>query len=93
VSNWLFDFSDTYGTIRLWVIAILGPALIISELVQGRLALGVGLGFTCVMVWITVAKRLGAIGSGWDRVANVSLAIGLVLLGWHYARWWWEYLR
>jgi hypothetical protein len=92
MSGWLSDLSDSYGAIRLWVVAIVGPGLVISELLQGHLALGAGLGFTCLMVWIVLAKRLGATSEAWDRIGNVCLAIGLALLAWHYARWWWEYL-
>lgn len=86
------DLSDSYGAVRLWVIAILGPGLVVSELLQGRLWLGVGLAFICVMVWTQVAKQLGVESPALDRIGHASLVIGGVMLAWHFARWWLAYL-
>lgn len=91
--GWLADVSDTYGVVRLWILAILGPALAASEMLQGRVRLGLGLAFICVMIWAQLAKQLGAEGATLDRIAKVSLVIGGSLLAWHYLLWWVAYLR
>jgi len=91
--GWLADISDTYGSVRVWLVGIFGPGLVISELLQGRLWLGVGLAFICVVVWTQLAKQLGLGGAALERIQNVSLVIGGAMLAWHYARWWLAYLR
>lgn len=78
---------------RLWIVGLLGPGLVVSELLQGRVSLGIGLGFICILIWTKLAARLGFSGRTWERVGNVSLVIGGLLLGWHYLRWWIEFLR
>jgi len=91
--GWLADIFDTYGAVRLWVLGILAPGLVISELLQGRICLGVGLAFICVMVWTQLAKQLGFEGAALERIQNASLVIGGAMLAWHYARWWFTYLN
>lgn len=89
----LWAISDAYSTSKLWFIGIFCPVLVFSELLQGRVALGLGLAFICVMVWVQMAKRLGTEGAALDRIGNASAIVGLALLVWHYARWWIAYLR
>jgi hypothetical protein len=91
--GWLADIADTYGVVRLWIIGILAPGLVVSEVLQGRVWLGLGLAFVCVMIWTQLARQLGAEGAALERIGNISLAIGGALLAWHYALWWVEYLR
>lgn len=91
--GWLAEFSDTYGSVRLWVVGILGPGLVLSELLQGRLWLGVGLAFVCVLIWTQLAKQLGADGVALRWIENASLIVGGSMLAWHYVRWWLAYLH
>jgi hypothetical protein len=91
--GWFADFFDTYGVVRLWIVGTLGPALVVSEMLQGRVWLGLGLAFVCVMVWTQLAKQLGVEGPALERLGNASLVIGGALLAWHYALWWISYLR
>ena len=91
--GWFADFADTYGAVRIWGIALLGPVLAISELLQGRVWVGLGLVFICVMAWTELATRHGVASPGLVRIGNAALVIGGILLAWHYGRWWVEYLR
>jgi hypothetical protein len=90
--GWLADLSDTYGSVRLWAVGLLGPGLVMSELLQGRVAFGVGLGFALVIVWMQLVKRLGVESAWLDRAGHVFFVLGGILMVWHYARWWAGYL-
>ena len=91
--GWLVDISDTYGVMKLWIVGILGPGLVVSEMLGGRVWLGLGVAFICVMIWTQLAKQLGVEGAALDRIGKVSLVIGGALLVWHYVLWWVAYLR
>ena len=90
--GWLADFSDTYGVVKVWIIGVFGPLLAVSELLQGRFSLGLGLGFVCAWVWTILATQLGSQSPALDRIGKVSLLIGAALMAWHYVLWWVGYL-
>lgn len=91
--SWLDEVFEVYGGVRLWVLAVLGPGLAVSELLQGRGSLGLGLGFICVAIWAKLAKQLGIAGQAGERIGNVAVTVGVLVLTWHYLAWWIEFLK
>ena len=82
------SLDDPYSRLRRWVIALLGPGVVVAEAMEGRFVLASALAFGCVALWAHLARRLGAIGSVLSLVERTSLAIAGALLVLHYALWW-----
>lgn len=82
------SLDDPYSRLRRWVIALLGPGVVVAEAMEGRFVLASALAFGCVALWAHPARRLGAIGSVLNLVERTSLAIAGALLVLHYALWW-----
>jgi hypothetical protein len=62
----LSEFADQALRFRRWLVAVLGPVLVISELMQGHLAVGLGLALGCVVLWADLVPGL----PGTTRVGN-----------------------
>ncbi len=82
------SLDDPYSRFRHWVVALLGPGVVVAEAMEGRLVLASGLAFACVGFWAILARRLGATNSALNGVGRASFAMAGVLLVLHYARWW-----
>ena len=80
--------DDPYSRFRHWVVALLGPGVVVAEAMGGRLVLAAGLAFACVGFWAILARRLGATNSVLHEVGRASFAIAGALLVLHYVRWW-----
>ena len=82
------SLDDPYSRIRRWVIALLGPGVVVAEAMEGRLILASALALACVALWAHLARRLGATDSVLTLVERTAPAIAGALLVLHYARWW-----
>jgi hypothetical protein len=80
--------GSTYGTVRLWALGLLGPGLVVTEVVQRRYSLGLGLGFLCAAAWCEIVQQVKDESPSAARWANILAAIGGAFLAWYCVRWW-----